>query len=485
VKKVIAAKHTGRSTVALAMALAAAGVMAGCETESFFDRSVMNYAEPTPIVVPILDRIDIIEPTDDGSLPVTPVQPADLIPDLREYRMGPGDFITVSIFELLGPGAESLQNREISQTGKVRLPVVGEMQAAGKSVSELENDIIQKLEDEGILKDATVSVVVQQSRSQVFSVLSFSRIGDGAGTRVGTYVIPKPDFRLLDAIALAGGISGRIKRLLIFRQTALTPEVAGQPTGDRGEDDTGATEPAPRNPLEAIESGLEGDGGEGVANGNGAGRAAPPSRVEGGLDGGGPRYVWINGEFVRVDSAQGQSAIDPRAEDSARLKELGQLISQRIVEVPYDRLKDGDMRYNIVIRPGDIIRVPDPAAGFVYVMGAVNRPGAYTVPGQNELTLMRLIASSGNLTGIAEPRRVDLVRMVGDSEQAMVRLDLRQIFEGRQPDIFLKPNDLINVGTSWTNTPIAIMRSGFRVTYGFGFILDRNFADDVFGDTNN
>jgi len=484
VKKVIAAKHTGRTTLALAMALSAAGVMAGCEGDSFFDPSVVGSWEPTPVVVPILDRIDIIEPTDDANLPVTPVQPADLIPDLNEYRMGPGDFITVSIYELLGPGAESLQNREISETGKVRLPVVGEMQAAGKSVRELEDDIIQKLEDEGILKDATVSVVVQQSRSKVFSVLSFSRIGDGAGTRVGTYVIPKPDFRLLDAIALAGGISGRVKTLLIFRQTALTPEVAGQPTGDDN-GDTGATEPAPRNPLEAIEGGLEGGGDvEGPVNGNG-GRSAPPSRVEGGLDSGGPRYVWINGEFVRVDSAQGQSAVDSKVADSNRLKELGQLISQRIVEVPYDRLKDGDMRYNIVIRPGDIIRVPDPAAGFVYVMGAVNRPGAYTVPGQNELTLMRLIASSGNLTGIAEPRRVDLVRMVGDSEQAMVRLDLRQIFEGRQPDIFLKPNDLINVGTSWTNTPIAIMRSGFRVTYGFGFILDRNFADDVFGNQNN
>jgi polysaccharide export outer membrane protein len=26
-----------------------------------------------------------------------------------------------------------------------------------------------------------------------------------------------------------------------------------------------------------------------------------------------------------------------------------------------------------------------------------------------------------------------------------------------------------------------VFRNGFRVTYGFGFLLDRNFGNDVFG----
>ena len=29
--------------------------------------------------------------------------------------------------------------------------------------------------------------------------------------------------------------------------------------------------------------------------------------------------------------------------------------------------------------------------------------------------------------------------------------------------------------------PLAVVRSGFRVTYGWGFLLDRNFGNDVFG----
>ena len=42
-------------------------------------------------------------------------------------------------------------------------------------------------------------------------------------------------------------------------------------------------------------------------------------------------------------------------------------------------------------------------------------------------------------------------------------------------------DDHIIIGTSWVATPLAIIRNGFRATYGFGFLLDRNFGNDVFG----
>jgi hypothetical protein len=45
----------------------------------------------------------------------------------------------------------------------------------------------------------------------------------------------------------------------------------------------------------------------------------------------------------------------------------------------------------------------------------------------------------------------------------------------------MKPDDHIIVGTNFWATPLAIIRSGFRATYGFGFLLDRNFGNDVFG----
>ncbi len=73
------------------------------------------------------------------------------------------------------------------------------------------------------------------------------------------------------------------------------------------------------------------------------------------------------------------------------------------------------------------------------------------------------------------------IRVIGPAKQAIVRLDLAAMYEGTQPDVYIKPDDQINVGSSFWAVPIAVIRNGFRMTYGFGFLLDRNFGNDVFG----
>ncbi len=62
-----------------------------------------------------------------------------------------------------------------------------------------------------------------------------------------------------------------------------------------------------------------------------------------------------------------------------------------------------------------------------------------------------------------------------------MQVDLDRIARGEQPDIFIKPNDLINVGTDATARWRAVLRNAFRAAYGFGFVYDRNFADADFG----
>ena len=54
-----------------------------------------------------------------------------------------------------------------------------------------------------------------------------------------------------------------------------------------------------------------------------------------------------------------------------------------------------------------------------------------------------------------------------------------------QPNIFLKPNDSVIIGTNFFAAPLLVARNGFRMSYGFGFLLDRNFAFDVYGPQNN
>lgn len=474
--------------------LVAVAATAGCEVDSFLDPSTVGRWEQTPITVPILDRLDVIDEGSETELTVTEVRPEDLVPDASEYVMGPGDLVTVTVFELIVPGQESQQTRRIDETGQLRLQVIGPIDAAGKTPSELEEDIAEVLERKAILRDPTVSIIVQESRQNTFSVIGQPGVG---GTAIGTYVIPKPDFRILDAVALAQGVPGRTRTLLVFRPVQLTDE-AGT-AGRRAAEDPADAEPAEapgdseeliRDLMRGIETEQDADGNDGESRPEQPSRPEPPQTLEGGLERGegDANWVWAGDRWVRAGSgpadppAEGQPGVGMTDEDT---DQLGQLITQRIIEVPYERLLEGDMKYNIVIRPGDIIRVPDPTAGFVYAMGQIARPGAYTVPGERDLTLMQLIASAGGLGQLAIPERVDLVRRIDDNRQAMVRLDVGAIFDGTEPDIFLKPNDLINVGTNFLATPLAITRNGFRMTYGFGFILDRNFSEDVFGDDND
>ena len=45
----------------------------------------------------------------------------------------------------------------------------------------------------------------------------------------------------------------------------------------------------------------------------------------------------------------------------------------------------------------------------------------------------------------------------------------------------MRSDDHIIIGTNFFATPLAVIRNGFRMTYGFGFLIDRNFGNDVFG----
>jgi len=87
---------------------------------------------------------------------------------------------------------------------------------------------------------------------------------------------------------------------------------------------------------------------------------------------------------------------------------------------------------------------------------------------------------------LADPTRLELIRRIGPDQEQIVQVNLDRIFAGMEQDVFLKPDDIINVGTNPVMPFLAVLRNAFRATYGFGFIYDRNFADiDSFeGQTN-
>jgi len=87
------------------------------------------------------------------------------------------------------------------------------------------------------------------------------------------------------------------------------------------------------------------------------------------------------------------------------------------------------------------------------------------------------VAAAGNMGPLAWPENTILIRRVGDSQEQVVPINLEGVFRGEEPDVYLKPDDVIAVGSDIRSSFLLVLRNAFRMTYGFGFIYDRNFAE--------
>jgi len=470
-----------------------------------------------PVTWPILDQLDMIdEPNEHWTMATDPV-PSDLVVEQKEYIVGEGDIINVSVYELVTPGLMYTDQKQVNEVGMITLTNLGQVKVSGLTPSEIEKKIGDIAVEKGFLlakgngsPGPQVSVQLYQSRARVFSAL-------GQVTGPGTYNIIGTDFRLLEALALAHDITGGNAPGMDYLYVIRPVKGAGIIPS------TSATQPATApasNPLDKLDN-LEKKGSQvpvltsPVANGPtfvrdipvvtmadlgenrqlaqaspldaaiGVGSApatrpatpatpagasaVPPNATATPVMGAEtrPGMIYVDGKWVDMNPST--TARMSEAEAQAAASGMG---LPRVIRIPINKLKEGDPRYNIVIRPGDIINVPNIEPGEFYLLGHVGRPGVYSLTGR-KITLKQAVAASGGLDALAIPRRCDLIRRIGNTE-ITVQVDLQRIFDGEQPDIFLKSNDLVNVGTDFVAPFLAVTRNAYRASYGWGFIYDRN-----------
>jgi polysaccharide biosynthesis/export protein len=101
----------------------------------------------------------------------------------------------------------------------------------------------------------------------------------------------------------------------------------------------------------------------------------------------------------------------------------------------------------VMVYPGDTVLVA--RAPMIYVMGDVNRPGAYAITSNDaHLSVLQVIALAGSATKTAVQSHIRLIRTTDHGSVEMpVRLDAIQ--KGKQADIALQPNDILYVPFSW------------------------------------
>jgi protein involved in polysaccharide export with SLBB domain len=535
-------------------------LLLGCNSNAWMgDPNAQGYYKPTPTTIPILDRIDIIEEPDVWPR-LSKVTPMDLMPSDLTYRIHPGDVLDLKIFGLYQIGQHYPVTRRVDISGYFRVPEAGNVLVAGLTVQGAQDLITSELGKKALTHPSAQLEVIDQT-ALTYTVY-------GGLSRWGLFTLHNPDLRLVDVLALAGGVPQSTQEIYVIRQLEVSDTVLPSWDHSNAADDGKVSiiqdrqnqNPVtrPQKPSVNIEDLIQQlDLGEEPSSeeiDTEVQQTVPPieesqTQIDAGIDAlidqldigepndepahsvspgiiqtGNPELIDIDdlvparnsdsgttdqrrllvdiddltatstkptrdSAFIYVPESDTWIPVSTGAKKATRLnnknatnsKGQASVVLERIIEIPWGLLKQGDSRYNIVIRPKDRVYVKGVPIGNLYIRGEIGRPGVYEYPRSGKkITLSEFITSAGDLGPIAVPEKVSLTRRFGDV-QATVTLNYAAILQRTEPDIFMKPNDHISIGTSWGATPMAIIRNGFRATYGFGFLLDRNFGNDVFG----
>lgn len=125
---------------------------------------------------------------------------------VSEYRIGPQDLLTISVFGV----PELNQDVRVNTSGSISLPLIGSVQAGGRTIQELEHEIATRL-SANYLQSPQVTVFIKEFTSQRVTV-------EGAVKKPGIYPITGRT-SLLQAIAISGGMDDLADEhaLVVFR----------------------------------------------------------------------------------------------------------------------------------------------------------------------------------------------------------------------------------------------------------------------------
>jgi polysaccharide export outer membrane protein len=248
-----------------------------------------------------------------------------------DYQVGPGDVLEVTVYD----NPELSRIPTVQTSGAITYPLLGEIQVAGLTISEVQTEITKRLAKD-YLVNPQVEVKVREYRSQWVSVVGEINSPGRKPLRGRT--------RLIDVLTEAGG---------------FTPRASGE---------------------------------------------VLITRSEGTFDGDQKTLV------VRLSASA-----SPTLQDTVNL------------ELP--------------LRNGDIITASPKY--FVTVDGEVNKPGRYAI--ESDLTVTGAISLAGGLTrfgsNTVKVRRTD----AQSGKTSLLKVDLKDVRNGKQPDLRLQPNDVLSV----------------------------------------
>ena len=283
------------------------------------------------------------------------------------------------------------------------------------------------LEANGLVSHPEVTVTVKEKKSKPITIV-------GAVAHPMVYEADR-QVRLIDVLAAAGGIS---------------PDAGDHVIITRPERDS-SSDPSQDQSSQAPSIGAEDTS---VAPTQGATPAAPSPASPASSD-------------SPVNSAAGATPRPAQPSDPPQIASMANTITVSLNQI----LETGDMANNIIIVPGDVVTVPH--AGIVYILGAVSKPGGYTVSNDRaQLTALKVLSLAGGLNRTAKSDRAVIVRKDSTGQQHEVEVDLKKVMKFQSEDVQLRPSDILYVPNSGGKAA-AYRFAELSVALGSGILIYR------------
>jgi polysaccharide biosynthesis/export protein len=384
----------------------------------------LSYALFCALVLAPFGSAQTVETSQQANDRIRTLAAASHAPPPTDYVIGSGDLVSVQVFDV----PEMSRDLRVSQTGTIGVPLIPvRLHVAGLTEIQTERKIAEVLEANGLVSHPEVSVVVREKKSKPITIV-------GAVMHPTVYSADR-QVTLVEALAEAGGImSDAGDQVVITRPEGEASAEATEPPAIGPEDaapgrgqDTAPLADAPRAPASTSP----------VAP---AGPAQPVSKAA---------------AAANADAPQ----LTPPALSNTITINLNQI------------LEAGDLSNNIILQPGDVVTVPH--AGIIYILGAVNRPGGYTVSNDRaQLTTLKLLAVAGGLNRTAKSDRAVIVRKDSTGKQHEVEVDLKKVLRFQEEDLQLQPSDILYVPTSAAKTTL-IKAGELALAVGTGILIYR------------
>ena len=151
-----------------------------------------------------------------------------------------------------------------------------------------------------------------------------------------------------------------------------------------------------------------------------------------------------SGNTVTIVRGSASAEATNTAPGSVRIVQMSDLVSGR------------DLAANIEIRNGDVVNVS--SAQLVYVVGAVTKPGGYTMSDVSSgVTVVQAVALAEGLKSVASHHALIVRQSTSEKSRLEIPVDLGQMMAGKTADALLAPNDILYVPKSGAKMTLKAM----------------------------